>query len=73
MFNCERCGSSFSPIRMAAAENCPRCRARDGISTPLTFKAFQLPDMTLTDTQMNSECPGPLGSSTSADGQRLSS
>jgi hypothetical protein len=37
MFRCERCGSSFSPIRVSHAEICPRCRVRDGLSVPLTF------------------------------------
>jgi hypothetical protein len=41
MFNCERCGSSFSPIRVAGSENCPRCRAREGIASPLVFKVFE--------------------------------
>jgi hypothetical protein len=43
MFSCEKCGSSYSPIRAAGLENCPRCRIRDRIAVPLTFKAFQLP------------------------------
>jgi hypothetical protein len=40
MYRCERCGSSFSPIRVSHSANCPRCRARDGVSTPLTFAPF---------------------------------
>jgi uncharacterized OB-fold protein len=40
MFNCKRCGSSFSPERAASIGNCPRCRARDGVSAPLYFKVF---------------------------------
>ncbi len=41
MFNCERCGSSFSPERAASIGNCPRCRARDGVAAPLSFKIFE--------------------------------
>ena len=37
MFTCERCGSSFHPLRAAAMGNCPRCRMRDGIWAPLKF------------------------------------
>jgi hypothetical protein len=40
MFRCERCGSEFSPIRMTAGAPCPRCRARDGVSVPLSFAPF---------------------------------
>jgi hypothetical protein len=40
MFSCERCGSRFSPIRAPLDETGPRCRARDGISVPLSFTPF---------------------------------
>jgi uncharacterized OB-fold protein len=40
MFNCERCGSSFNPLRAASVEFCPRCQARDGVASPLSFKLF---------------------------------
>lgn len=40
MFRCERCGSGFSPIRVRSEANCPRCRARDGVSVRLTFAPF---------------------------------
>jgi len=40
MFKCERCGSEFSPLRVPLNEKCPRCRARDGLSVPLTFAPF---------------------------------
>jgi hypothetical protein len=40
MFKCDRCGSGFSPIRVASNEFCPRCRARDGVSAPLSFAPF---------------------------------
>jgi hypothetical protein len=40
MFRCDRCGSSFSPVRVSRTEICPRCRARDGVSAPLTFAPF---------------------------------
>jgi predicted nucleic acid-binding Zn-ribbon protein len=42
MFRCERCGSSYSPVHMAAMANCPRCEGRDGVSAPLYFKPFRL-------------------------------
>jgi hypothetical protein len=42
MFTCERCGSSYNPVHAVAFENCPRCQVRDRISTPLTFKVFNL-------------------------------
>jgi hypothetical protein len=41
MFRCERCGSSYSPMHAVAIENCPRCKVRDGISSPLAFKPFE--------------------------------
>jgi hypothetical protein len=44
MFMCERCGSRYSAMHAATIENCPRCLARDRITSPLTFKAFRLPD-----------------------------
>jgi hypothetical protein len=40
MFRCERCGSSFSPIRVPHTEACPRCRARDRVWAPLSFAPF---------------------------------
>jgi uncharacterized OB-fold protein len=43
MLRCERCGSSYSPLRAVGVENCPRCQARDRTTVPLTFKVFQLP------------------------------
>lgn len=43
MLRCERCGSSYSPLRSIGVENCPRCQARDRKAVPLTFKVFELP------------------------------
>lgn len=43
VFVCERCGSSYSSVRAAVTENCPRCLLRDRVSSPLTFKLFRLP------------------------------
>jgi hypothetical protein len=40
MFHCERCGSSFNPLRAAALGFCPRCQGRDGVAAPLNFKLF---------------------------------
>jgi DNA-directed RNA polymerase subunit RPC12/RpoP len=44
MFICEKCGSRYSAMHAATMENCPRCMIRDRTSSPLTFKAFHLPD-----------------------------
>jgi len=38
MYRCERCGSSFSPIRVSSRQTCPRCRARDRVSVPLVLE-----------------------------------
>ena len=43
MFRCKRCGSSFSPIRAAVLEYCPRCRARHGTLVPLITKRVDDP------------------------------
>jgi hypothetical protein len=40
MFNCERCGSSYSGKRGIGLENCPRCQLRDKVAVPLKFKLF---------------------------------
>jgi hypothetical protein len=37
-YRCERCGARFSPIRVSNHQNCPRCRARDRVSVPLTLE-----------------------------------
>lgn len=42
MFECERCGSSYSATHLGV-EHCPRCRLRDQVQAPLAFKAFRLP------------------------------
>jgi hypothetical protein len=43
MFECERCGSSYSATHIGV-EHCPRCRLRDRVQAPLTFKVFRAPD-----------------------------
>lgn len=43
MFSCERCGSKYSAMHAVAIENCPRCMARDQVTSQLVFKPFQLP------------------------------
>jgi hypothetical protein len=43
MFNCERCGSSYSANHIGV-EHCPRCQLRDRVQAPLAFKVFKLPD-----------------------------
>jgi hypothetical protein len=40
MFDCRRCGTSFSPMRIASPEACPRCLAREGVRVPLTYSLF---------------------------------
>ena len=40
MFECERCGSSYSASHLGV-EHCPRCRLRDQVQSPLAFKAFR--------------------------------
>jgi hypothetical protein len=40
MFECERCGSSYSATHLGV-EHCPRCQLRDKVESPLAFKAFQ--------------------------------
>lgn len=41
MFECERCGSSYSATHLGV-ENCPRCQLRDQVQAPLAFRAFRL-------------------------------
>jgi hypothetical protein len=43
MFSCEKCGSSYSAMHAVAIENCPRCLARDQVTSRLVFKPFGLP------------------------------
>ncbi len=43
MYYCERCGSSFSPIRISSPDTCPRCLAREGIRAALTYTLFSEP------------------------------
>jgi hypothetical protein len=43
MFQCERCGSSYSANHLGV-EHCPRCKLRDRVDAPLVFKAFRLPE-----------------------------
>lgn len=40
MFECARCGSSFSAKHATSMGECPRCRGRDKIGSPLVFKPF---------------------------------
>jgi hypothetical protein len=50
MFECERCGSSYSASHLGV-EHCPRCQLRDQVQSPLAFKAFRrtVPESTATD------------------------
>lgn len=38
MFRCESCGSGYSIRAASSWEFCPRCRARDNATVPLTFE-----------------------------------
>ena len=40
---CARCGTGFNTAAAAAPTACPRCRARDGVFSPLTFWLFDSP------------------------------
>jgi len=42
MFECQRCGSSYSATHVGV-ENCPRCQLRDEVRAPLAFRAFRPP------------------------------
>jgi hypothetical protein len=44
MFQCDRCGSSYSSMHTVGIENCPRCLLRDKTVSPLSLKIFDLPD-----------------------------
>ena len=43
MFECERCGSSYSATHLGV-EHCPRCQLRDQVQAPLAFRAFRQPE-----------------------------
>jgi hypothetical protein len=38
MFLCERCGIRFSTGALSGSRNCPRCKARDGITSMLIWE-----------------------------------
>jgi anaerobic ribonucleoside-triphosphate reductase len=40
MFYCERCGMSVNAAVSGTPTACPRCRAKDGVYSPLTFALF---------------------------------
>jgi ribosomal protein L37AE/L43A len=40
MFECERCGSSYSARHAADIGDCPRCRSKDQVNSPLAFRPF---------------------------------
>ena len=42
MFYCERCATRFNAAAASSASNCPRCRARDGVAVPLSFRLFEV-------------------------------
>ncbi len=39
MFECDRCGSSYSSSHVGV-EHCPRCQLLDRVTAPLAFKVF---------------------------------
>jgi hypothetical protein len=41
MFFCERCQTSFNATVAAASGDCPRCKEKEGIATPLRFRLFE--------------------------------
>jgi uncharacterized OB-fold protein len=55
MFECGRCGDRFSPIRVPAGADCPRCRAREGVSVPLTLTLFAAPRKAVPEKQIPRE------------------
>ena len=44
MFYCERCGTRFNAAAAPSALVCPRCRAKDGVFSPLTFSILNPSD-----------------------------
>lgn len=38
MFLCERCGIRFSTGALSGIRTCPRCHARDGVTSMLTWE-----------------------------------
>jgi DNA-directed RNA polymerase subunit RPC12/RpoP len=46
VFRCERCGTSYDPMRAAPSEHCPRCLIRDQVNARLSFRMFKLPEPT---------------------------
>ena len=60
MYDCERCGTSFSPMRIASPEACPRCLAREGVRSPLTYSLFgDLPESRKAGEARAAGAPGP--------------
>lgn len=38
MFHCERCGIRFGTGALSGRRDCPRCKARDGVTVPLAWE-----------------------------------
>lgn len=38
MFHCERCGIRFSTGALSGRRDCPRCKARDGVTVLLAWE-----------------------------------
>jgi hypothetical protein len=41
VFYCERCEASFNATVAAAAGDCPRCKASDGVASKLRLRLFE--------------------------------
>jgi hypothetical protein len=41
MFFCERCKTSYNATVAAASGECPRCKAKEGITAPLRFRLLE--------------------------------
>jgi hypothetical protein len=41
MFFCERCETNYNATVAAASGDCPRCKEREGINSPLRFRLFE--------------------------------
>ena len=62
MFYCERCGTSFNAAAADHPMACPRCRARDGVYSPLTFELFDPLTRRLNRTKKDDAKPEGSGS-----------
>jgi PHP family Zn ribbon phosphoesterase len=59
MFYCERCATRFNAAAASSASNCPRCRARDGVAVPLSFRLFEVDDVRSVGVRPRQTPPAP--------------